>query len=86
MLNITHSQRDANQNHNEVPLHTSQNAYIFWKLILCQLFHLLLFSTILSVVFSPCLEFPLQWEKFLSLNRYQLFIFVFISVTLGGGS
>ena len=25
MLNITHSQRNANQNHNEVPLHTSQN-------------------------------------------------------------
>ena len=26
-----------------------------WKLILCQLFHLLLFSSILRVVFSPCL-------------------------------
>ena len=23
--NITHSQRNANQNHNEVPFHTSQN-------------------------------------------------------------
>ena len=29
-------------------------ACIFWKLILCQLFHLLLF-TILRIVFSPCL-------------------------------
>ena len=25
MLNITHFQRNANQNHNEVPLHASQN-------------------------------------------------------------
>ena len=25
MLNITHCQKNANQNHNEVPFHTSQN-------------------------------------------------------------
>ena len=30
-------------------------AFIFWKLILCQLFHLLSFPPILRVVFSPCL-------------------------------
>ena len=29
-------------------------ACIFWKRILCQLFHLLLFSPILRVVLSPC--------------------------------
>ena len=27
MLNITHYQRNANQNHNEVLVHTSQNGY-----------------------------------------------------------
>ena len=27
MLNITHYKRNANQDHNEVPFHTSQNGY-----------------------------------------------------------
>ena len=27
MLNITHYQRNANQNHNEVPSHAGQNGY-----------------------------------------------------------
>ena len=59
-------------------------ACIFWKLILCQLFHVLLFSPILRVVFSPLVSFAEQ--KLLSLIRSHLFTFVFISVTLGGGS
>ena len=58
---------------------------IFWKLILCQLFRLLWFPPILRVVFSPCaVSFAVQ--KRLSLMSSHLFIFVFISIILGGGS
>ena len=60
-------------------------AYIFWNLILCQLFHLLLISPILRVVFTlPIVSFAVQ--KLLSLIRFHLFTFVFIFITLGGGS
>ena len=61
-------------------------AYIFGKLILCQLFHLLLFCPILRVVFSPCLIVSFSVQKLLSLIRSHLFTFLFISITLGGGS
>ena len=52
-------------------------ACIFLRLILCQLLHLLLFSPILKAAFE---------KKLSSLIKSHLFIFAFISITLGGGS
>ena len=60
-------------------------ACIFWKLIFCQLFHLLLFFPFWGLSFHlHIVSFAVQ--KLLSLIRSHLFTFVFISMTLGGGS
>ena len=57
---------------------------LFLRLILCQLFHLLLFSLILKAVFSFAYS-SLRCAKDSSLIRSHLFIFAFISIILGGG-
>ena len=60
-------------------------ACIRMRLILCLLLHFLLFYPILKAVFI-LLIVSFIVEKLLSLIRSHLFIFAFISITLGGGS
>ena len=59
---------------------------IFWKLILCQLFHLLLFSPTLREGLFTLLIVSFTVQKLLSLIKSHLFTFVLISLTLAGGS
>ena len=59
---------------------------MFWKLIFCQLFNLLLFSPIFESFLFTLLIVSFAVQKILSLIRSHLFMFAFISVTLRGGS
>ena len=58
----------------------------FWKLILFQLFHLLLFSFHSEGCLFTLLTVSFAVQKVLSLMRSHLVTFVFISAVLGGGS
>ena len=60
-------------------------ACIFLRLILCQLLHLLLFFSLSEGCLFTLLIVSFVVQKLLSLIRSHLFIFAFISISLGGG-
>ena len=64
MLNITHYQRNTNQNHYEVPFHTSQNG---WILSFKPTFSLSSFTLILVLKFI-ILQYPPIFNKILLLK------------------
>ena len=61
-------------------------ACIIWRFILCQLLHLQIFSPILRSCLIILFMVSFAVQKLLSFIRSHLFILVFISISLGGGS
>ena len=58
--------------------------FVYWKLILCQLFICYYFLPFQGFSFHLVYSF-FAIHKLLSLIRSHLFMFIFISITLGGG-
>ena len=59
---------------------------MFWRLICCWSLHLQIFFFLLSVVFFVLFMVSFAIEKLLSLNRFALFIFCFVFITVENGS
>ena len=66
MLNITHYQRNANQNHDEVPFHTSQN--VCYTKIYIFLFFPILYGKLLS---SKIIWLIVDLDELLNVQRVQ---------------
>ena len=81
MLSITHYQRNANQNHNEISSHTGQNDY---HQKIYKQYCLFCFGCFISQL-APCFSFVFQFVLQLVFNWLILFL-VSILIPLHAGS